>query len=145
MGCYFANSPDAFAEYGEKFGCLTKAGVESRFRQKTACPDMSTFSKINHKKSIHLVIWFGGLCLVRPNIWFFWAFRRKNELRQSPTVASVMSLYFQWVLFVAMQVVAEVFQASLNLGCQKSYWYLRASPVSISNTVWTRLWHLERR
>ena len=36
MGCYFGNSPDAFAGYGEKFGYLTKAGVENRFRQKNS-------------------------------------------------------------------------------------------------------------
>ena len=43
MGCYFGNSLDAFAGYIEKFGYLTKVGVENQFRQKTACPDMSTF------------------------------------------------------------------------------------------------------
>ncbi len=79
MGCYFANSPDAFAEYGEKIGYLTKVGVENRFWQKNSCPDMSTFAQINHKKSIHLGVWFGfGSCLVRPNIWFFGCLGKKK-------------------------------------------------------------------
>ena len=76
MGCYFGNSPDAFAGYGEKFGYLTKVGVENRFRQITACPDMSTFCPNKSQK----IDTFGRLVRIwfvfgSPKYLVFWAFR----------------------------------------------------------------------
>ena len=86
MVCYFGNSLDAFMGYGEKIGNLTKVGVENKFRQKTACLDMST-SCLNKLQKIdtfgHLVwVWF---VLGSPKYLVFWAFRRKNELQQAPS------------------------------------------------------------
>ena len=84
MGCYYGNSQDAFAGYGEKFGYLTKVGVENLFRQETACPDMSTFCPNKSQKIDtfgHLVwVWF---VFGSPKYLFFWAFRQKNKLQQA--------------------------------------------------------------
>jgi hypothetical protein len=47
-------------------------GVEMKFGQKIACPDVSTFSQILTKKIKDFNIWkgFGG-GLEYPNIWIF--------------------------------------------------------------------------
>ena len=85
MGCYFGNSPDAFTGYEEKFGYLAKVGVENRFRQKTACPDISTFCLNKLQKSIHLGVWFGfGSSMVFPNIWFFGRLGKKTNYGRQP-------------------------------------------------------------
>jgi hypothetical protein len=66
---------------------LAKVGVEFRFGQKTPCPDMSTFWPKKNRK----IDTFGRLVRIwfefgSPKYLVFYAFRRKNELRQAPIV-----------------------------------------------------------
>jgi hypothetical protein len=51
---------------------LAEIGVETKFGQKTACPDMATFFPNFYKKITGFEIWkrFGG-GLKEPNIWLF--------------------------------------------------------------------------
>ena len=53
-------------------GNVAEIGVETKFGQKTACPDMATFFPNFDKKITNFVIWkgFGG-GLEHPNIWIF--------------------------------------------------------------------------
>jgi len=70
---------------------LAEIGVETKFGQKTACPDMATFSPPKFRQNItDLEIWKGFWGdLEHSNILLF---EQIDKLRQSPSTRYVLNL-----------------------------------------------------